>query len=109
MFVSPSPWREHPFRRKKRRSGIERMLAHKRGGFFIRIHLHLEGWPLEINPDLFRVTRGKIEMSRPGSFYEYGITTGRKIEGRINRRGGFHNHVHLLAAKVHRLLDAGGP
>src|SRR5882724_8620847 len=109
MFVSPSPWREHPFRREKRRAGIERVPADKRGGLFIRIHLHLERGPLEINPDSFRVIGSKIEMSRPGSSHEYGITTGRKIEGRVNRRGGFHNHVYFLAPQVHRLCDADGP
>src|SRR5215831_9198160 len=106
MFVSPPPRREHPFRRKERWTCVECMLADKRSGLLICVYLHLEGRPLEINPDSFGVTGSEIEVSGPRPLDEYGITTRRQIKRGVNRRGRFDDHVDFLAAQIQRGLDA---
>src|SRR4029453_547192 len=106
MFVSPPPRREHPFRRKERWTCVERMLADKRSGLLICVHLHLKGGTLKINPDSFGITVSEIEVSGPRPLDEYGITARRQIKRRVNRRGGFDDHVDFLAAQIQGGLDA---
>src|SRR5215471_8328623 len=109
MFVAPAPRREHPFRREKRWTCVERMLTDKRRGLLICVHLHLEGWTLEINLNSFCISSCEIEMSGPRPLDEYGITARRQIKRRVNRRGGFHDQVHFLAAQIHPVFNAWRP
>src|SRR5947208_264953 len=85
------------------------MLTDEGTGLIVCVHLHLEGRALEINPDSFGITSGKIKVSRPRALDEYGVAAGRKIKRSVNRRGRFHDHVHLLATQIESLLDAVGP
>src|SRR5215472_434627 len=109
MFVSPPPRREHPFRREKRWTCVERMLTDKRIKLLVRVHLHLKGGALEINLNSFCIRSCKIEVPRPCPLDEYGITARREIKRCVNRRGRFHDHVHVLAAQIHPAFNAWCP